>query len=169
MYIKDVNRIQTFWCTDTKPIPTWYLVFQSQCFWYCVGYERASIAREAKSFNITQKSQYERPGPALPETLLRGFYLSNRWVDWPAVFFAGYPHSSCQVLDYCRCMWVTPNARATCKIKGCQFDNNYDDSVITGPIMLKLRMHVGTHLAVHFHVSQLACYRTCARGRHRSF
>ena len=37
-------------------------------------------------------------------------------------------------------MWVTTNARATCKTKGCQLDNNYDNSVITGPITLKLRM-----------------------------
>ena len=47
-----------------------------------------------------------------------------------------------------RCMWVTMNARATCKTKGCHLDNNYDDSVITGPITLKLHMHVGTHLDI---------------------
>ena len=58
---------------------------------------------------------------------------------------------------------------ATCKTKGCQLDNNYDNSVITGPITLKLRMHVGTHLAMYFQVSQLGCYCTCARARQRSF
>ena len=32
----DGNRIPTFWYIDTKPIPTWYLVFQSQCVSYFV-------------------------------------------------------------------------------------------------------------------------------------
>ena len=40
------------------------------------------------------------------------------------------------------------NARATCKTKGCQLCNMYDNSVITGPIMLKLRMYVRTHRAM---------------------
>ena len=39
------------------------------------------------------------------------------------------------------------------KRKGCQFCNNYDNLVITGPIALKFRMQVGTHQAMHFHVS----------------
>ena len=29
------------------------------------------------------------------------------------------------------------------KMKGCQFGDNYHNSVFTGPITLKLRMHVG--------------------------
>ena len=49
-------------------------------------YERASAASERSLFNITEKSQCERPGPARPgparpETLFRGSYLSNRWAD----------------------------------------------------------------------------------------
>ena len=51
------------------------------------------------------------------------------------------------------------------KTKGCQFCNNYENSVITGPIALKLRMHVGTHLKMYFHVPQLGCYCTCERAR----
>ena len=57
----------------------------------------------------------------------------------------------------------------TCKTNGCQLDNNYDNSVITGPIALKFRMHVGTHLAMYFHVSQLGYYCTCARAMQLSF
>ena len=56
-------------------------------------------------------------------------------------------------------MWVTPNARATCKNEGdVSFLTNDDNSVITEPIALKLRMHEGIHLAMYFHVSQLGCY-----------
>ena len=51
-------------------------------------------------------------------------------------------------------MWVTPNARATCKTKGCQLCNNYDILVTTWPIALKLRMHVGTHPTTYLYVSQ---------------
>ena len=57
-------------------------------------------------------------------------------------------------------MWVTPNARATCKNEGgipYQLGNNYDNLVITGLITLKLRMDVGSYLAMYFHVSQLGC------------
>ena len=64
-------------------------------------------------------------------------------------------------------MWVTPNARARAKMKGRQFSNNYDNSVITGPITLKLRMQEGIHLAMYFHASQLGMLlhvRTC-KGR----
>ena len=50
-------------------------------------------------------------------------------------------------------------------MKGCQFSNNYDNFVITGPIALKLCMHVATHLAMHVHASQLGCFCTCARAR----
>ena len=32
----------------------------------CYGYERASAASERSLFNITEKSQYERPGPTRP-------------------------------------------------------------------------------------------------------
>ena len=66
-------------------------------------------------------------------------------------------------------MWVTTNAGATCKTKGRQLDKNYDNYWATGPITLKLRMHVDTHLAKYFHVSQLGCYYTCAHARQRSF
>ena len=38
------------------------------------------------------------------------------------------------------------------KTEGCQFRNNYDNLVITGLILLKPRMHVGTHLAMHMYV-----------------
>ena len=55
------------------------------------------------------------------------------------------------------------------KMKGCQFDNNYDNSVITGPIALKPCMHVGTYLAMYIHVSQLGCYCTCAVARQQLF
>ena len=48
--------------------------------------------------------------------------------------------------------------------EGCQFRNNYDNSVITGPIALKLHMHESIHLAMYFHVSQLGCYCTYARA-----
>ena len=54
-------------------------------------------------------------------------------------------------------MWVTPYARA----KGCQLFNNYDKSVITGPIALTLRMYVGTHPLQYFHVLQLGCDCDC--------
>ena len=40
--------------------------------------------------------------------------------------------------------WVTPNARTTCKAKGCQLCNNCNILVTTWPITLKLRTHVGT-------------------------
>ena len=66
-------------------------------------------------------------------------------------------------------MWVTSNARATCKTKGCQLCNNYDNSVITGPITMNLRLHVGTHTTMYFHVSQLGYDCTCARARQKSF
>ena len=59
------------------------------------------------------------------------------------------------------CGWLYYNAHATCKTKGCQLDNNYDNSVITGPITLKLCMHVGTHLAAKVNWD-LPC--TCARA-----
>ena len=62
-----------------------------------------------------------------------------------------------------RCMRVTPNARA--KMKGCLFSNNHDNSVITGPIALKLRMHEDIHLAMYFDVPQLGCYCTYTRAR----
>ena len=42
-----------------------------------IYYERASALSERILFNITEKSQYERPGPARPETLLRGSYLAT--------------------------------------------------------------------------------------------
>ena len=42
-------------------------------------HERASAGRSL--FNITEKYQYERPGPARPETLLRSLYLSNHLTD----------------------------------------------------------------------------------------
>ena len=58
----------------------WIVLIES-CY-----YERASAASERSLFNITEKFQYERPGPARPgparpETLFRGSYLSNRWAD----------------------------------------------------------------------------------------
>ena len=45
------------------------------------SYERASAASERSLFNLTEKSQYERSGPARPERLLIGSYLSSRWAD----------------------------------------------------------------------------------------
>ena len=66
-------------------------------------------------------------------------------------------------------MWGTPNTRATYKTKGCQLGKSYDNSIITGPITLKLRMHVGTHISMSFHESQLGCYCTRARARQWSF
>ena len=88
-------------------------------------------------------------GPARPETLLRGLYLSNHLTDLHEVIFVGYLHPSYQQLDNCRCMWVTSNTRVTCKTKGCQLCNNCNILVTTGPITLKLRMHVGTHPAMY--------------------
>ena len=41
------------------------------------GYERASATSERSLFNITGKSQYERPDPARPETLLIGNWESQ--------------------------------------------------------------------------------------------
>ena len=43
------------------------------------------------------------------------------------------------------------DARARCK-KGCQYRNNYNNSAITGPIALKLCMHVGTHRTMYLYV-----------------
>ena len=51
------------------------------------------------------------------------------------------------------------------KMKGCYFSNYYDNSVFTGPIALKFRMHEGIHLTMYFHLSQLECYCTYARAR----
>ena len=53
--------------------------------------------------------------------------------------------------------------------KGCQLCNNYDSPIITEPITLKLRMHVGILSAIYCHVSQQGCDCTCARARQRSF
>ena len=50
------------------------------------------------------------------------------------------------------------------EMKECQFSNYYENSAITGRIALKLRMHVDTHLAMKFRVSQLGRYCTCARA-----
>ena len=62
-----------------------------------IYYERASALGERSLFNITEKSQYERPGPARPvparpgparpETLLGGSYISNHLTDSLAVIF----------------------------------------------------------------------------------
>ena len=41
--------------------------------------------------------------------------------------------------------------------------------VTTWPITLKLRMHLGTHPAMHLYVSQLGCDCTCARARRAMF
>ena len=49
-------------------------------------YKRTS---ERSLFNVTEKIQYERPGPAWPEVLLRDLYLSNHLTDSLAVFFIG--------------------------------------------------------------------------------
>ena len=66
-------------------------------------------------------------------------------------------------------MWMTPNARATCRNEGVSwFGSSYDNSLITEPITLKLRMHVGTHLVMHLHVTQLGCYCTCACAGYHS-
>ena len=62
-------------------------------------------------------------------------------------------------------MWVTLNARATCKNEGVLVFYDDDNSIITGLIALKLRMHEGIHLATYFYVSQLGCYCTCARSQ----
>ena len=51
-------------------------------------------------YNMTEKAQYERPGPARPETLLRGVYLSNHLTDSLAVFLYGNFIRSALVLDY---------------------------------------------------------------------
>ena len=34
-------------------------------------------------------------------------------------------------------------------MKGCLFSNNYDNSIITGPIALNLYMHEGVYLAMY--------------------
>ena len=49
-------------------------------------------------------------------------------------------------------MRVTPTARDTCNTERCQFCNKCNNSVITGPIALKLGMEVVTYQAIHFHV-----------------
>ena len=98
--------------------------------------------------------------------------LSNHLTDLHAlhaVIFVGQLHPSYQILDNCRCMWVTLNARATCKTKGCQLCNNCNILVTTWRITLKIRMHirVGSHPAMYLYVSQLWCDCTCARARQR--
>ena len=45
-------------------------------------------------------------------------------------------------------MWVTMHVPRV-KMKGCQLSNNYDNSVNTGPIALKLRMHEGIQSFAH--------------------
>ena len=62
-----------------EPLPCFLNIWQNNGV---TNYERASAASERSLFNITEKSQYERPGPgrpdpARPEMLLRGLYLSN--------------------------------------------------------------------------------------------
>ena len=57
-------------------------------------------------------------GPARPETLLRDSYLSNHLTDSLAVFFLDNFIPSTNNIRY---MWMTPNARATCKNEGVVF------------------------------------------------
>ena len=47
------------------------------------------------------------------------------------------------------------------KRKGCQLCNNYNNSVITRPIALKLRMHVGTHPAMYPCVTVVVRLHVC--------
>ena len=104
-----------------------------------VYYECASAASEAKSFQYLLAKNLSMSGPAC-STVER--LLSQQLLDrlacglfcWVAPFLL----PSIELLSI---MWVTPNARTTCKTQGYQFDNNYDNSVITGPITLKFRMH----------------------------
>ena len=59
---------------------------------------------------------------------------------------------------------VAPNARVTCKNEGVSvFVITTVYLYLLGPIVLKFRMHVGTRLAMYFHVAQLGS--TCARAR----
>ena len=111
------------------------------------------MTSERSLCRIENKSKYERPGPIhlrsflcrvasslLPNIGLFPMYAGD---PWPLMHMTG------------------------AKTKGRQFCNNYDRSVIIGPITLKLRTYeyVGTYLAMQFHVSQLGCYCTCARAR----
>ena len=77
-------------------------------------YERASAASERSLFNITEKSQYERSGPTRPETLLRGLYLSNHDRFTRGLLYR-VTSSLLPNIELFRYMWVTPNARVTCK------------------------------------------------------
>ena len=99
-----------------------------------------------------------------PVTPSRCLCVSSELLDrfTCGLFFLGELRPLYQVLVYFRCMWLTPNPnardnwhRTRAKTQGCQFCNNYDNSVIAGPIMLKVRMCAGTHLTKCFHVQQL--------------
>ena len=87
-------------------------------------------------------------------TFLRGLCLSKHRIDLLGNMFVGYIHPFCQGHDFSRGMWVTMAARATCIIKKCHVCSNYNNYVIIVPIALKLGMWVGTHQAMHFHVSR---------------
>ena len=60
------------------------------------------------------------------------------------------------------------DSKCTChmqKMKECQFCKNYNNSLITGSIELKLSVHIGTHLTMDFHVPQLWWYCMCTFAR----
>ena len=122
---------------------------------------------------IADKTEYERPASrARPLRRFSHVYIfaTTRPIDLRSFYWVA---SSLLPSIVLLSMYLGDpyNARATRKTKGYQFGNIYDNSVISGPITLKLRMHVavGTHLAMYFHVSQLGCYCTCARARERTF
>ena len=56
-------------------------------------------------------------------------------------------------INYYRCIWMTPNAHATCKAKRCQFGK----ITITRSMLNRWRwhvcMHVGTHMTMYFCVT----------------
>ena len=65
---------------------------------------------------IADKTEYERPtGGLAMATLFPCSYLCNHWTNFPLRYFCRVDASSYQVLDFYRYVWVTPNARATCK------------------------------------------------------
>ena len=76
----------------TKNIKKRYNKKTKRIYWSIITSERVQRTSELFTICKTEKSQYERPGPAWPETLLRGLLrgcLSNHSTDSLAVFLYG--------------------------------------------------------------------------------
>ena len=77
------------------------------------------VTSERSLFNITEKSQYEWPGPALPG-LNRFWEAYISATTWPIHSRSFYRVTSAllQSILLFRYMWVTPKTRVTCKNEG---------------------------------------------------